>query len=404
MSKSLLSLLLTIAALLSLASCASIRDRSAFEFEQMDKYLTSDDPGTCGRYHYNYERKAPRLYADGQIDSLLDVIDYIKTECGPASSLEVTRFLVLSERGEFGDSLIGPSTVPQMLVFRNRHEVSSYFRNWQYMYWTNEPVDNTQDNFARFEKQLAERVADDSNRTETERVMARFYAGEYDSAFSEIQAGSMRGTILRRSYDNFVADIKRQYPIRGNVAFLVGSWQPQGDLKFLGKHPEIGFQAGAEQRWWRVDGVVDVRFRNSPNEYLVDSLGQIVSTKKFYSVLLGCDAGVKLVDNMAFSTDLFVGLGYDYMGSVTQEGDPNTTKFHSSIGASVGVRQRFFLNPRSGWYVGGILRYGPVDYSNPGGTDLSGNVATISFITGWSFHETVNQILGKLNYKGSRRP
>ena len=191
---------------------------------------------------------------------------------------------------------------------------------------------------------------------------------------------------------------------RQNVGFLVGSWMPQGNNKLLGNHPEIGVQLGGESKFWRADGIFSYRCSRARNRYTVDSLGHSVTTDEFNSWMLGVEGGFKFLRSSTFSADVFAGLAYDVIFSIEEAGDPEEPVSHSSLAASIGLRQRFFLNQRSGRYIGAIVRYSLVDYDNPGGTDLSGNTLSISFIFGWIVHETLNQFLDKLNYKGSRRP
>ena len=68
-----------------LFSCAQVSKRMPDELEKMHAFLKQDNPSACRQYHYNFERQVPRLYREDKLDSILDVIDYIKTECGPAT-------------------------------------------------------------------------------------------------------------------------------------------------------------------------------------------------------------------------------------------------------------------------------------------------------------------------------
>lgn len=397
----LVALLLTMTC--CLMSCATVSKRMPDELDRMHNFLTQEDPTLCQRYQYNLEQQLPRLHSEHQLDSILDVIDYVKTECGPTANLDVTKMLLLADLGHFDDSLIGFATVPQMLWHRSELEFLLRRRMYTNLYRAPEPIDQTHDNYNQFRSDLALRMSVNAEASATEQTIGQFYCGKFDSAFASIQSDQMRGTKLRRSYDDYVGRTKRMFPDRGNLGILVGKWSPRGNNSFLGDHPAIGVQLGWEGNLWRADMIVDYRFSSANKKYQVDSLGEIVSTDKFNSWLFGLEAGVKLFDQSDFSTDLFVGLGYDVIYSVKKAGDPEEHVSHGSIGASIGLRQRVFINQRTGLYVGGIVRYSFVDYANPGGTDLSGNTLTISFVTGWSFNETLQQFLRKLNYKGNWR-
>ena len=390
-------------ALSLLVSCASVSQRMPHELTQMHEFLTQDDPGKCRNYHYNYERQAPRLYHEGKPDSLLGAIDYIKTECGPAANLEVIRLLLLSEYGRFDDSLVGPATIPQMLWHRAEQEYALRWLRYAYLYGGSRPIDNTHDNFLEFRQDLAAQVAAVEEIDPSAQALGEFYAGNFDTAFALIQSDELQGSELQHYYEEYVQRTKTLFSTRGDIGFSLGSWRPQGDAELLGEHPEIGITLGGEGPHFRINATINYRFLSAENEFTVDSLGEPVQTDKFNSWLFGVDGGFKVIDNNFMSTDIFLGLGYDVIFSITEAGDPNEYQTHGSWAASFGVRQRFFVKKRTGFYVGLQARYSVVGYDNPGGTDLSGETVTLSLITGWSIHETLDQFLDKLNYKGSWR-
>jgi hypothetical protein len=372
-------------------------------YRDMHQLLTQDDPNTCRKYHYNFERKAPRLYDADQRDSILDIIEYIKTECGPASNLEIARILLLADMGGFSDSLIGSSTISQMLWFRSEQE---YLLDWQrrsLLYGYPRNLDNTYDNFHSFLTGIAEQAASDPEISPMGQTIGLYYSGQFDSAFTRVQSNELEGTALRENYDDFVQRVKNEFSRRGHIGFQVGDWIPKGNINRLGKHPDIGLQLGGEGNLFRGDAVISYKFLSAKEKYQVDSLGQLVPTDEFNCWLFGAEGGVKFIDRGRISTDLFIGVGWEVLLSVVEAGDPNTQKTHSSPFFSFGLRQRIFLDKRSGWYVGGAVRYSIVDYSNSGGTDLSGNALTVSIVTGWSIHETLKQFLTKLNYHGDWR-
>ncbi len=386
-----------------IASCAHVSNRLPQELSRMHDFLSEDDPGKCRKYHYNFERHAPRLYQENQIDSILSIVDFIKNECGPSADLEVVRLLLLMERDGFNDTLIGSATIPQMLWHRSKEERLLRWSHWDMLYGSEQPLDNTHDRFTEFITKLAAKVGSAANAAPSQQAIGLFYSGEFDSAFSKIQSRPMVRTALRENYAKFVEKTKKMFPTKGNVAFFTSSWRPRGANRLLGNHPEFGMQVGGEGRRWRSDFIVSYRFSSSKNRFVVDSLGTLVSTDEFNSWFIGLDGGYKFLDTKLFSADIFVGLAYDVLLSVTKDVDPKEYVNHRSLAASVGLRQRVFLNQKSGWYLGGMVRYSVVNYGNPRGTDLSGHTLTFSVVTGWSFQETLGAFLNKLNYKGNRR-
>ena len=387
-----------------LFSCAQVSKRMPDELEKMHAFLTQDNSSACRQYHYNFERQVPRLYREDKLDSILDVIDYIKTECGPAANLEVVQDLVMADRGEMSDSLIGPATFSQMLWYRSEQENLISWRKFSYLHSALQPIDNTHDNFLKFENDLACGVYSNPDASRVGKLLGQFYCGEYDTVFARIQSDEFKGTNIQNSYNRFVQKTKMLFPARGNIALIIGGWMPQGNNDVLGNHPYFGLHVGGETHRWRTDFVFNYRFGSSKNDYEVDSLGQIITTDEYRSVLLGIDGGLKLWDNMAFSTDIFIGCSYDAIYSVQKTHDPDKNVTFGSLAASCGLRHRFFIDRTSGLYFGGVLRYSVVDYDNFRGTDLSGNTLSVSFIIGRSYHATLQQFFNKLNYKGDQRP
>ncbi|MEW6015593.1 MAG: hypothetical protein AB1690_09745 [Candidatus Zixiibacteriota bacterium] len=302
-----------------------------------------------------------------------------------------------------GDSLIGRSTISNMLLHRSEQEYLLKRWRWVHLYGWDQPVDNTHEDFLEFRSNLAQRVSLRSDISSAGRILGLYYSGQYDSALSLIQTDEQGNSVIRESYDDFVANIKSQYRTRTNVSFSIGSWIPSRELDLLGNHPDIGFQLGGENHKFRYDFGINYRFSPTKDKYLVDSMGQIVATDQFNCWLFGVDAGLKFIDNQSASTDIFVGVGYEVVYSLTEKESPERIVTLGGLGASIGLRQRFFIDRRTGFYLGGIVRYSYVDYSNPRGTELSGQVLTVSLVAGWSLHETLNQFFKELNYKGNWR-
>ncbi|MFZ1684583.1 MAG: hypothetical protein WAU88_10695 [Candidatus Zixiibacteriota bacterium] len=389
---------------LTLVSCTHFARKMPSEMRAMRGFLSQDNPDQCRTYIYNFERQTPRLYSDNQLDSILDLVDFMKTQCGPSTDIEVTRLLVTTRKGDFADSLIGSSTIPQMLWYRSDQEGILRWNRMRYLFGGDEPSDNSHENYNEFRSLLAGSIAGDSLYPREARLLGSFYSGKFDSALIRLQSEELRGTAMQRAYSNFVGDVKESFPTRANMAIMVGSWRPNDRLSLVGNHPELGFEFGAEGRRWRVDGLISYRFMSSKNRFTVDSLGHQIETDKFNDWYLGGEFGLKIFENSTLSTDVFGSLGYDGIATVAKAGDKGERVVADALSFGIGVRQRIFLSREAGWYIGGSARYNVLNYSNRGGTDLSGQAVTISVMTGWSFHETLYQFLKKLKYKGSWRP
>lgn len=388
--------------LLSLVSCSRIVKRMPQEMREMDQFLTRNDPEDCYQYQYNFEREIPRLYDEEQVDSIYDIIDYIENECGPSSSMETTKLLVGAGDSATCDTLVGQSTISSMLRHRAEQEYLLDQAEWSLLYGR-DPADRTHERFMRFATNLGTELKTSPMTSGSGRVIGLYYSGAFDSAFSLMQRAPVRHTSLGKSYQDYSNRIKHRYPDNANLALLFGNWNPQGRNRLLGNHPDIGLHLGWEGRAFRIDGVISYRFNSSANPFVVDSLGELVSTSKFNSWMAGVDVGYKVIDTRRTSTDIFAGVAYDAILTVTTREEPVDYRTHGWLGLSVGLRQRLFVHAPSGTYIGALIRYSKVDYDNLRGTDLWGNTLTVSLMVGWSVNETLHQFLGKLNYKGDWR-
>lgn len=370
---------------------------------RMHELLTQKDyMPECCRYFYNFEHLAPGLYHDNQSDSILNIIEFIKNECGHADDLEITRILLLADQGRFDDSLIDSSTIGLILGYRWTLWRMA-FCGFGSIYGRYLDRDSISDNFIRFNIDLGRKVASNADIAPAGRMIGLICSGEADSAFIRIQSPEFAGTKLRYNYDEYVERVRNRFRAKGNVCFSVGSWIPSGNIRLLGNHPEIGGQLGAEWKKWRGDLDINLRFVSAKHKYLVDSLGYPVYTKKYFGLNFGIDVGRKVYDRGAFSTDLFLGIGNELIYSISVAGDPKEYVWHNSVGLSIGLRHRFFYDPGRRYYIGSIIRLSSVNYDNPHGTDLSGSALSILLMWGGNFRQDLSEHFREINYKGSWR-
>ncbi len=370
----------------------------------MNRFLTQDDPTICRRYHYNFERQAPRLFAEQKIDSIRVAADFVNSECGPAANVEVTRLLLHLSQGSYGDSLVGSSTLSRMLWFRRQVQEEDWMcvYSWDAHRW-GENNDNTRDKFIEFLKSLALLSGNRSPASPSAAIISQFYRGEYDSAFREMQQPAMQNTALGKSYVAHVRSIKKAYSEFGHLSFLIGGWNPQGANRRLGSFPEVGLQFGGETKRWRTDFALLFRPGDARDSITVDSAGSLVTTNRFEGGFLGLEQGLKFFDTRTQSADMFVSLGYELVYSKSLGGNPEEHVSHNSWSFGGGLRYRLFVFPRLGWYVGGIARYSFVDYPNPRGSDISGNTLSLSLVLGISGNATRRELLDDVNYRGDYR-
>jgi len=365
---------------------------------------------TSALYHSVFMDRVLRHYPEQKLDSINQIIDRIETECGKSSYTEAFKVLSSIDMGCYNDSLIDSNTISRLLWYRMKRDgfynplsqVASHIE-------LHEPAslfipDNPLIKFDNFLINLAQRLDSKTDIPPSGKALTLLYGRDFDSAFSIIQSEDLQNSTPQNSYISLVHEVKRWYPHRYDMAVFIGGWIPSKGVTVLGNHPDVGLTVGSEWKTWRVGLTCNYRFLSAKDRYIVDSLGFRVRTDKYQSVLAGIELGYKIRDNQKYSTDIFLGLGYDVIWSIQKNEESPTYIYHESITPTFGLRHRFFLNQRNGLYIGGQARYSFADYNNPGGTDLSGNYLTISLIFGWSHHATLEDILNKLNYKGNWRP
>jgi hypothetical protein len=180
-----------------------------------------------------------------------------------------------------------------------------------------------------------------------------------------------------------------------------GVWIPSGNAALLGVHPVIGMQLGMRKQKMTYNLSLDVKVGKSKNEYTILREGNIETTNTFMGVFLGFDAERELYAFRKNKISLLGGIGYDGFDTVkvnTEDDDPNNDKSHmvSSFNTNFGLTYRHFFSNQT--YLGLQGRYNFVNYSNPGGTNFSGNTVTFSVVLGGFFNGNKSYYLNELRY------
>ncbi|MFN7328073.1 MAG: hypothetical protein ACK5UP_01055, partial [Bacteroidota bacterium] len=164
-----------------------------------------------------------------------------------------------------------------------------------------------------------------------------------------------------------------------DVALIFGYWTPYGNNEILGSKPSFGVLFGWGKKKMLYDIVMEFRFGSPKQEYTIQYNGSPTKTSHYFGGYIGFDFAYEIKKYERSTLYLLGGIaldGFDAVkGSKTQKGQS-----FFSLNLNGGLGWRVFS--RDGAYAGVELRHNFNNYSNPGGTDLSGNSVTARLLVG----------------------
>ena len=126
------------------------------------------------------------------------------------------------------------------------------------------------------------------------------------------------------------------------------------------------------------------RFIKSKNYYQVYAQDSLFRTRHFFGGYVGAEIGYELLRNKNSELDLIGGIGYDGFDAVKTDEDAGIKSVSvGSLNLNGGLGSRYYYKPQ-GNYVGVQLRFNALNYSNRGGTNLSGDAFSLRLIWGFS--------------------
>jgi hypothetical protein len=327
---------------------------------------------SCNDIIYNSAFLIPEHFEKNNMDTVAAIVNYWENQCGIIEPLLRIKILLAIKADTLNENIY--SNLPIIIYLLNyrekkRAEVSGvefgdYFGTLQAMKL-----------FDNFTQELAIELKKKEN-SELDNFFLDFYSNNFEKIFWRLQDTTLTGSNVEESYDSEVSKyINRS---EGHFSVYSGTWLPIGNLSIVGIHPIIGFQAGLKIRKVLIDGVLELKLGNSPNVYFVQKDDSLYSTTHFFGGFLGLELGYELMNFKSFEVDFLAGSGWDGFDvlSIGSSSDPNRiTKTISALNFNLGIGFRKYFRNRS--YIGIETRYNFINYSNPKGTDLSGNTLTI---------------------------
>jgi len=236
-----------------------------------------------------------------------------------------------------------------------------------------------------FLQSLARSLCDKPGLTQVENYLVHFYASPDSADLADLKRSLYDSTVLQSAYN---AHEKMRNTVSGfQIAFIGGSWMPDGHLGAVGSHPYLGFTMGKRYNrfMWAINA--NIRFNNTPGNYLIAYGDTVYQNKNYYGLYVGIDAAYQLLKVQNHELDLLFGIGLDDFGSAVNDGNNDTVRF-ASFNYNLGLGyKKIIRHVRKEYvdrfsYVAIQVKYNFLNFSNPGATDLAGNAFTFGLLYG----------------------
>lgn len=352
----------------------------------------------CGYVAWRATSLIMKYYQAHNPDSTLQVLNDWQTTCGPGEPITRTRILLAISDHAFDENIYDSTIVNDILNYMQRMESKSPAKLYQDYpaYFGFVPI---RDAYDYFTQSLADSLLSREFDSPLELLFCQFYANIVTNPLKEIKNNPLYdNTVLKSVYMGEVQKIleKPDY----NLNFLAGIWIPTGHASILGKHPEIGLQAGAKYHKMMYNLTLSIKFIDTPGYYTVLKDGAKDSTTYFLGGYLGLNIERELLKFKKNEFGLLWGVGYD--GFETLRTDLNTSesttgKTIKSLNMNFGLGYRYFYKP--GKYIGFQAKYNILNYNNHGGTNLIGDCLTFSITMGALSNPDKENELYQLRYQ-----
>ena len=373
---------------------------SAFVYSQ-NKADTAVVFGTlnCETVAYNSTHLIMYFYAIHDYDSLEIELNNWESLCGISEPIVRTRILFSILQNTFSEAIYDSTIVDYVLNYMKRIDTTNavgLYDNYQ-NYFGFVPIREEYDYFTQcIADTLLKRIFYDP----MELFFSEMYANVLIDPVKEIQLDTIyNSTVFRSYYDKRVAKWTPMADL--NINLFTGIWIPYGNASLLGNHPLLGMQVGGHKQKMTYNMTFALRLGKSKNEYTIIRDGNTETTDKFMGGYFGFDIEREIMRLGKNEFDILAGLGYDGFSSFmtnTEDDNPDNDIGHSigSLNTNFGLGYRHFYSNKS--YIGVQGKYNIVNYVNTGGTNLSGDILTISIFYGGFINHQKEYELNELRY------
>lgn len=373
--------------------------RVSYAQEGIERQMTEKAPN-CEDIAFNCSQLVEKYYISANIDSVYMILAYWEDKCGLSEPIFRMYILLAIRDGKFSESLYDSSVIDHIGRFSDRVKCKAPVDSYLYyqIYFSYVQINGS---FDKLTGQIAGDLLDRQDENSLEYLFCNLYAGNADLFYNELQCkDKYNGTKLKEYYFKLVNESLNLYEF--NIAIYSGVWVPFSRANTLGVHPIIGLDAGCKYRKFIFNLSMYLKFAKTPNDYMVVVEDSVWATDYFFGGYVGLDIEREIIKFGNNEIDLLLGVGYDGFGALdysladaSTENDVGKTINSLNINTGIGYRYNF----KGHGYLGVRGKYNFVNYKNIGGTDLSGNTASIVVIIGGFSNNKKYSGLKTLNYK-----
>ncbi len=331
----------------------------------------------CEDIAYSSTDLIPGFYLEEKADTLHALLHYWEVSCGITEPMMRFTLLWQIETSAFNEDWL-PDHLPAMLM-DYREAAESDTQDHDYFHFGEWEYHAIHEGYRAFTSGMAERLMSYEDLSPVETFLTEFYSHEFEKALARLEGGELAGTRVDSLFDEHPEEARPTGYTHGGLYF--GFWNPGGSLDALGVHPQVGLVVDAVRGNVLYGLQLRLGFGNTSRPYTTEIDGQLVSTNNFLQVKAGFLAGIDLLSSPTHSVFVTGGLGYDGIDPTSQadrEAGRTATLHSLNLNTGLTLHRRF----DRGNMFSIMVNYNIVNYNNPEGTDLSGNVLTFGVAYG----------------------
>jgi hypothetical protein len=354
----------------------------------------------CTEYGSYAIKTLPDLYRQHKMDSILILLrNWEKSgdKCEPFISCFIINQIIIDsfydkrqpERPKNEDA-----KNQQYLINYFKIHAVSYLRKYMDGYYirgnpgkyfsgdTSKSIINLYADYYDFLRSWAASVADTLNRTETEKLLIRFYANPDTTLFGELKSGIHRGHIYKKAKQGKGDDGNEISGI--GLTLSSGAWVPMGNLSAFRSQPFFEYAMGRRTKKIMYHLNIGCSFGQSVPSLMVKHNDSLFYGTSLFGSYIGLDMGYELLRKNSKSLNLIGSIDLAGFSGRVDNSSIGYGTLDYGIGLSYGllwhsVRTSFERHK----FAEIRIKYHFLNYQNPGGTDISGNSVTIGLSYGF---------------------
>jgi len=336
----------------------------------------------CEDIHYNLSYLIPDYYQKKSVDTLNAILEFWHKQCGESEIYYRFKILFAIENRTFNESLYNEFIINYLESFKIRVEnLKRNVPNYGYQIYYNYNTPRILDSISYT---IAMDLIDHKENTTLENFFLQFYTNNPEVTINLLQNSQFNHTQIQQYYLKKKEKLKNQVKNHQELSF--GAWIPQGKLSKLGIHPNLGVSLGFDYKNMFLNISAAIKFGKTANTYQVYKNDSLWNTRHFLGANFGLDLGYQLPSSYRNKFYFLGGIAYDMFEALNVKvSDPvkdTITKNLGSLNLNLGFKYKHIRN--NGNYFGFEMRYNFLNFKNPNGTELSGNVISVSAFIGFA--------------------